>query len=47
MWSPKWIGIEYPKHDVSRILLINKERFPKWFPVMEFAKMSRMLAEKK
>jgi len=42
------MAIEYPKkHDVSRILLMNRERFPEWFPTMEFAKMSRMLAEKR
>jgi HEPN domain-containing protein len=32
---------------VSRILLINKERFPKWFPIVEFAEISRKLAEKR
>ena len=42
------LGIEYPKkHDVSRVLLINKERFPKWFPIVEFAEISRKLAEKR
>jgi len=42
------LGIEYPKkHDVSRILLMNKERFPKWFPITEFAEISRRLAEKR
>ena len=32
---------------VNRILLINKERFPKWFPMVEFAEISRKLAEKR
>ncbi|MCX8188698.1 MAG: HEPN domain-containing protein [Nitrososphaeria archaeon] len=46
--SLRLLGIEYPKkHDVSRIILINRGRFPEWFPVEEFAKVSRVLAEKR
>ncbi|MEM0053593.1 MAG: HEPN domain-containing protein [Nitrososphaeria archaeon] len=46
--SLRLLGIEYPKkHDVSRILLLNRSRFPEWFPVDEFAKVSRVLAEKR
>ena len=42
------IGVEYPKrHDVSRVILMNKERFPEWFTVEEFAEISRALAEKR
>lgn len=42
------VGIEYPKkHDVSRILLRVKERFPTWFEVARFAQISRELAAKR
>jgi len=40
------VGVEYPKkHDVSRVLLLAKKRFPNWFRVENFAKVSRALAE--
>ena len=39
-------GVEYPKkHDVSRVLLLARRRFPNWFKVESFAKTSRALAE--
>lgn len=42
------VGIDYPKkHDVSRVLLHVKDRFPAWFNVSRFAQMSRELAEKR
>lgn len=42
------MGIEYPKkHDVSRVLLMNKWRFPEWFPTERFAEISLTLAEKR
>ncbi len=42
------VGVEYPKqHDVSRVLLTFKERFPKWFNVEAYAEVSRLLAEKR
>lgn len=40
------VGVEYPKkHDVSRVLLLASKRFPKWFRVENYAKISRALAE--
>jgi HEPN domain-containing protein len=40
------VGVEYPKkHDVSRVLPLARRRFPDWFKVEEFAKISRALAE--
>jgi HEPN domain-containing protein len=40
------VGVEYPKkHDVSRVLLLAMKRFPEWFKVENFAKISRALAE--
>lgn len=40
------VGVEYPKkHDVSRVLLLARKRFPNWFRVEDFAKISRALAE--
>jgi len=40
------VAVEYPKkHDVSRVLLLAKKRFPKWFKVEDFARTSRALAE--
>ncbi|MEM2902741.1 MAG: HEPN domain-containing protein [Candidatus Bathyarchaeia archaeon] len=42
------VGVEYPKkHDVSRVLIMNKERFPEWFTVEKFAEISTALAEKR
>ena len=42
------LGVEYPrKHDVSRVLLMNRGRFPEWFTVEKFAEMSMALAEKR
>jgi len=42
------VGVEYPKkHDVSRVLLLARKRFPNWFKVESFAKISRGLAEMK
>ncbi|MBS7645703.1 HEPN domain-containing protein [Candidatus Bathyarchaeota archaeon] len=35
------VGVEYPKkHDVSRVLLMNKEKFPEWFAVEKLAEIS-------
>jgi HEPN domain-containing protein len=40
------VGVEYPKkHDVSRVLLLARKRFPNWFRVEDFAKISRALSE--
>jgi len=40
------VGVEYPKkHDVSRVLLLARKRFPNWFRVESFAKISRALSE--
>jgi HEPN domain-containing protein len=40
------VGIEYPKkHDVSRVLLRMRDRFPAWFAVEDFARVSRELVE--
>jgi len=40
------VGVEYPKkHDVSRVLLRVKDRFPAWFAVDEFVRTSRELVE--
>ncbi len=40
------VGVEYPKkHDVGRVLLRIKERFPAWFAVAEFARTSRELVQ--
>lgn len=40
------VGVEYPKkHDVSRVLLLASKRFPNWFRVEDFAKISRALME--
>lgn len=40
------VGVEYPKkHDVSRVLLRMKDRFPAWFAVEDFARVSRELVE--
>lgn len=42
------LGVEYPKrHDVSKVLLLFKDRFPAWFDVDVFALKSRELAEKR
>ena len=44
------VGIEYPKaHDLSDILLENRERFPGWFRciVDELAEASSWLAERR
>jgi HEPN domain-containing protein len=42
------VGIDYPKkHDVSRILLHVRARFPTWFDVSRFAEVSRELAAKR
>ena len=42
------LGVEYPKkHDVSRVLLLFKDRFPEWFNVDLFAIKSKELAEKR
>lgn len=42
------VGVEYPKkHDVSKVLLIERRRFPPWFNVEEFAEVCRSLAEKR
>ena len=40
------VGVEYPKkHDVSRVLLMARRRFPEWFRVEDFAKIGRALSE--
>ena len=40
------VGVEYPKkHDVSRVLLRVRDRFPAWFAVDEFVRTSRELVE--
>jgi len=40
------VGVEYPKkHDVSRVLLLARKRFPDWFGVENFVNISRALAE--
>ena len=40
------VGVEYPKkHEISRVLLLANKRFPSWFRVENFAKISRALAE--
>jgi len=40
------VGVEYPKkHDVSRVLLRVRERFPAPFTVEEFARTSRELVQ--
>ena len=40
------VGVEYPKkHDVSRVLLRIRGRFPAWFAVDDFARASRELLE--
>jgi HEPN domain-containing protein len=40
------VGVEYPKkHDVSRVLLRVKDRFPAWYAVDEFVQTSRELLE--
>jgi HEPN domain-containing protein len=40
------VGVEYPKkHDVGRVLLRMKDRFPPWFAVEDFARVSRELVE--
>jgi len=42
------VGVEYPKrHDVSKVLLAFRERFPAWFKVETYAEASRALAEKR
>ena len=40
------VDVEYPKkHDVSRVMLLARKRFPDWFRAEDFAKTSRALAE--
>ena len=40
------VGVEYAKkHDVSRVLLLAGKRFPSWFRVEKFAKISRTSAD--
>jgi len=40
------VAVEYPKkHDVSRVLLRVKGRFPAWFAVDEFVRTGRELLE--
>jgi HEPN domain-containing protein len=40
------VGVEYPKrHDVSRVLLRVKDRFPESFAIEEFVRTSRELVE--
>lgn len=42
------MGIEYPKrHDVSRVLMKTKNRFPGWFDVEGYASIGRELFEKR
>jgi HEPN domain-containing protein len=42
------LGVEYPKqHDVSRALLMFRERFPASFPTERMAEISRRLAERR
>jgi HEPN domain-containing protein len=40
------VGVEYPKkHDVSRVLVRVRDRFPSSFAVEEFARTSRELVD--